>query len=110
MHSNHKRSSNLLRSTKFWQPVTDVFLYTFLDPVSIPGLMVYTVTSSAVMTCITDSYKLKTVMTCITDAVTTGYEVIHFGVTAIVIGKYVNAYRRAAISPPVPGAQYKITA
>ena len=103
MRSNYKRSSNLLRSTIFWQPVTDVFLL-------FQTLSVFQVSWYIQLQTQQWNTKLKTVMTCITDAVITRYEVIHFGVTAIVIGKYVNAYRRAAISPLVPGAQYKITA
>ena len=46
----------------------------------------------------------------ITNPLITGYEVIRFG--APMIGKYVNTGRgrRVAISPAVPGAQYRITA
>ena len=46
----------------------------------------------------------------ITNAVITGYEVTRFGLP--MIGQYVNTGRgrRVAISPAVPGVQYRITA
>ena len=46
----------------------------------------------------------------LTKIITTGYEVIRFGVP--MIGQYVNTGkgRKVTVSPAVPGAQYRITA
>ena len=72
-------------------------------PLSVPSLMLHTVTKSAV------EYQVKSTDDT-TDAVITGYEVTRFGVP--MIGQYVNTGRgrRVTISPAVPGAQYRITA
>ena len=72
-------------------------------PLSVPSLMVGSVTNSAV------EYKVQR-NDDMTDALITGYEVIRFGVP--MIGEYVNAGRgrRVTISPAVLGAQYRITA
>ena len=73
------------------------------DPLSVAGLMLETVTTSAV------EYRVQR-NDDTTNPLITGYEVIRFGVP--MIGEYVNAMigRRVTISPVVPGAQYKITA
>ena len=64
------------------------------DPLSVPSLMVYRVTTSAV------EYQVKR-YDGITDALITGYEVTRFGVP--MVGEYVNAHtgRRVTISPTV---------
>ena len=71
------------------------------DPLSVPSLTVDKVTNSAV------EYQVQHGLA---TALITGYEVTHFGVP--MIGQYVNTGRgrRVAISPAVPGAQYRITA
>ena len=72
------------------------------DPLSVPSLMVDRVTNSTV------EYEVRRNDN--TTRLITGYEVIRFG--APMIGEYINAgrRRRVAISPAVPGAQYRITA
>ena len=71
------------------------------DPLSVPRLMVDTVTYSAV------EYQVHHR---VANILITGYEVTCFGVP--MIGEYVNTGRgrRVTISPAVPGAQYRITA
>ena len=73
------------------------------DPLSVPGLMLETVTTSALQ------YRVQRNDDTINPLIA-GYEVIRFGVP--MIGEYVNAGRRktVTISPSVPGAQYRITA
>ena len=76
----------------------------FLDPLSVPSLMVNRVTNSAV------EYRVQRIDD-ITDAVITGYEVIRFGVPMI-HREYENTGpgRSVTINRAVPGAQYRITA
>ena len=73
------------------------------DPLRFPSLTVGRVTNSVV------GYQAQR-NDGITNALITGYNVIRFRVS--MIGEYVNAGsgRRVAISPAVPGAQYRITA
>ena len=77
--------------------------YISLDPLIVPGLMLGTVTNSAV------EYQVES-NDDLTDAVITGYAVIRFGVP--MIGEYDNEGRRKTdtISPAVPGTLYRITA
>ena len=74
------------------------------DPPSVPSLMVDKVTNSAV------EYRVRRIDGITNAPLITGYEVTRFGVP--MIGQYVNTGggRRVAISPAVPGAQYRITA
>ena len=75
------------------------------DPLSVPGLMLETVTTSALQ------YRVQRNDNITNNPLITGYEVIRFGVP--MIGEYVNANSRSksvTISPAVPGAQYRITA
>ncbi len=73
------------------------------DPLRVPSLMVNRGTNSTV------DYQVQ-INDAITNTLITGYNVIRFGVP--MIGQYVNTGRgrRVAISPAVPGAQYRITA
>ena len=78
-----------------------IFALPSSDPLSVPSLMVSTVTNSAV------EYEVQR-NDGITNALIIGYEVIRFGVP--MIGEYVNRGGRVKISPAVPNAQYRITA
>ena len=73
------------------------------DPLSIPSVIVRSVTKSVVQ-----YHTLRNDAT--TNKLIAGYDVIRFGVP--MIGEYVNTGRgrRVTISPAVPGAQYRITA
>ena len=87
---------------------TSICVYNILglpssDPLSVPSLMVGSVTNSVV------EYQVQR-NDDITNPLITGYEVIRFGVP--MIGEYVNTGRgrRVTLNPAVPGAQYRITA
>ena len=76
----------------------------FLDPLSVPSLMVDRVTNSAV------EYRVQRSDGISTEPLIAGYDVTRFGVP--MIGQYVNTGtgNRVTINPVVPGAQYRITA
>ena len=75
------------------------------DPLTVPSLMVARVANSAV------EYQVQRNDGITSAPLIAGYGVSRFGVP--MIGQYVNAHSRGsrvAISPAVPGAQYRITA
>ena len=82
---------------------TNKYIACYSDPLSVPRLAINTATNTGV------EYQVNR-----SDAATTriiaGYEVFRFGVP--MIGKYDNELtgNTVTISPPVPGAQYRITA